>query len=234
MVDRYYSETPICGAKARLSGSEAHHLLHVMRAKPGTQLVVFDGHGGEYEAEVAECGRTEVELHVGSRHDSERELLYPLTLAVAIPKGDRQRWLIEKSVELGVSRLIPLRTARSGVAQQLSDKLGRYVIAASKQCGRNRLMEIGPPTEWSALVSGPREGRRLLAHPGGQSRLELKLQVAAETCIAIGPEGGFTENEVELGVDAGWKTINLGDTILRTETAAIVLAGAIVLGADAG
>jgi len=238
MTNRYYSETPISGTVAKLIGGEAHHLLHVMRARPGQQLVVFDGHGGEYKAEVTACGRREVELCLGPRCDVERELSFQLTVAVALPKGDRQRWLIEKSVELGVTRLILLESSRSVLVKQHSDKLGSYVISASKQCGRNRLMEILPPTDWSSLIGelklgdgGATARRGLLAHPGGLSCSKFALDALADTWIAIGPEGGFTEDEVEAGAAAGWQTVDLGQTILRVETAAIVLAGAIVLGA---
>ncbi len=81
---------------ALLTGSEAHHLLHVMRAAPGREVVLFDGRGGEFTAEVTRCGRVEVELAVGPRRDVERELPFELTLAAPLPKGDRQRWLVER------------------------------------------------------------------------------------------------------------------------------------------
>ena len=230
MPDRYYAETPIAGPTATLTGSEAHHLLHAMRAKPGLQLVVFDGQRGEYDATVSRCSRSEVELEVGPRREVERELTFGLTLAVALPKGDRQRWLVEKAVELGVTRLVPLQTARSRAAGEQSTKLGRYVIAASKQCGRNRLMQIVPPTAWPELINGQTTARRLLAHPDGQSLTELDLQPLADIWLAIGPEGGFTDEEVELAVVAGWENVSLGSRILRIETAALVLASVIVLG----
>ena len=228
MPDRYYSETTISGPTVTLAGSEAHHLLHVMRAKTGLQLVVFDGKGGEYDATVARCDRREVELEVGSRRDVERELPWELTLAVALPKGDRQRWLVEKAVELGVTQLVPLKTARTVTSAEQSAKLARYVISASKQCGRNRLMPIGPLTTWPELVRQQTSARRLLAHPGGSS--ELKLQPRTDTWVAVGPEGGFTEEEAESAVAAGWENVSLGSRILRIETAALALVSAIGLG----
>ncbi|MCG8450619.1 MAG: 16S rRNA (uracil(1498)-N(3))-methyltransferase, partial [Pirellulales bacterium] len=100
MADRYFSSEAIEGSSARLTGSEAHHLLHVMRARPGLEVVLFDGRGGEFSAEVIRCGRTEVELAVGPRRDVQRELSFHLTLVAPLPKGDRQRWLVEKAVEL--------------------------------------------------------------------------------------------------------------------------------------
>lgn len=229
MTDRYYSEVPIQGSTATLSGNEAHHLLHVMRAKPGFELVVFDGQGGQYMAEVTRCGRAEVDLQLGPKQDVERELPFELTLAVALPKGDRQRWLVEKLVELGVTRLVPLKTARSVVLGQSQGKLVRYVIEASKQCGRNRLMEIMPQVEWTALCDDEISARRLLAHPGGQEFKERNNSPTSDTWVAIGPEGGFTEEEAERAVARDWEMVDLGSRILRIETAAAALTSAIVL-----
>jgi len=230
MPDRYYSAEPIQGTSATLSGNEAHHLLHVMRAKPGLQLTVFDGQGGEYEAEIAQCGRSVVELTLGPKQEIERELSFRLTLAVALPKGDRQRWLIEKAVELGVSRLVPLQTARSvAEKKQVSSKLERYIIEASKQCGRNRLMQLAPPQELAELFSQKESGLRILAHPGGTPFAELNLNSTDDHMLAIGPEGGFTDEEVAQATNAGWRTVGLGERILRLETAAIALVSAVVL-----
>ena len=233
MTDRYFSETPISDAisadRALLVGPEAHHLTHVMRAKPGTQVVLFDGSGAEFVARVERIGRSEVRLAVLSRREIDRELPLELTLGVALPKGDRQRWLVEKTVELGVGRIVPLLTARS-VAQpapQSLKRLRRTVIEASKQCGRNRLMEIAEPRSWADYVADAgQSARRLLAQPGSH-RTETAPPPAADSAgsmfLAVGPEGGFTDEEVSLGVAAGWQTIDLGPRILRTETAAILL-----------
>ncbi len=232
MPDRYYSAEPIEGSSVTLAGNEAHHLLHVMRAKPGFELIVFDGQGGEFAAKVTACQRSSVELTIGERRNIERELPCELTLAVAFPKGDRQRWLLEKAVELGVTRLVPLQTVRSVGKGEVNAKLARYVIEASKQCGRNRLMEIASPVAWSALVKEAATGLRLLAHPGGQSLAAIDCQTKAgeKLLIAVGPEGGFTDEEVSLALDAGWTTVGLGPRILRIETAAVALVSAIALG----
>jgi len=231
MPDRYYSAEPIQGSTATLSGSEAHHLLHVMRAKPGLQLILFDGQGGQYEAELTHCGRSTVDLALrGPRQDIEREHPFQLSLAAALPKGDRQRWLIEKAVELGVSRLVPLQTARATVgSEQASPKLERYIIEASKQCGRNRLMQLAVPLKLADLLNEEESATRILAHPGGPPLAELQLTATENRCLAIGPEGGFTDDEVTQAIEAGWKTVGLGSQILRLETAAIALVSALVL-----
>jgi len=235
MPDRYYSAEPIDGSTVTLADSEAHHLLHVMRAKPGFELIVFDGQGGEFAAEVVECKRSTIDLTIGPRQNIERELPYELTLAVSLPKGDRQHWLLEKCVELGVTRLVPLQTTRSvgkgdiGSKSEPNKKFARYVIEASKQCGRNRLMEIASPIAWPALVAETTSGQCLLAHPGGQPLIEIKLQTNEGTklLLAIGPEGGFTDEEVSQAVGAGWETVGLGARILRIETAAVALISAL-------
>lgn len=230
MPDRYYSAEPISGNTATLSGSEAHHLLHVMRAKRGHQLILFDGCGGEYKAELTHCGRSTVELALGPKQDIEREHPFELTLAIALPKGDRQRWLIEKAVELGVSRLVPLRTARSVAgSEQASSKLERYLIEASKQCGRNRLMQLAPPQKLAEFLGQEASAIRILAHPGGGRLAEIELSSSENRTLAIGPEGGFSDDEVTQAIEAGWKTVGLGNRILRLETAALALVSAVVL-----
>src|SRR5687767_6148250 len=124
MPDRYFVETPITGQQARLEGAEAHHVANVMRAKPGQAVTLFDGSGAEFDAHVEKVGRSTVEFAVVARIDADRELARQVTLAVALPKGDRQRWLVEKATELGVAQLVPLVTSRS-VAQPVAAALAR-------------------------------------------------------------------------------------------------------------
>jgi 16S rRNA (uracil1498-N3)-methyltransferase len=235
MSDRYFSQTPILHTDARLEGPEAHHLAHVMRAKPGDRVVLFDGSGAEFDAEVRRIGRAEAELAVLARREVDREPAVGLTLAVALPKGDRSRWLVEKAVELGVRRLVPLVTERSVVVPHgKGGRLDRAVIEASKQCGRNRLMEIAPPQGWPELVASTQAAPcRLLAHPRKEGPLAAGPTVAdagpaigqatREAVVAVGPEGGFTRGEADLALAAGWQLVDLGPRTLRTETAAIFL-----------
>jgi len=227
MADRDYSRTPISENSTVLDGPEAHHLIHVMRAKTGMEVVLFDGTGVEFDAEITRVGRADVELAVGDRKEIDRELPTKIVLAVALPKGDRQRWLIEKAVELGISHLVPLETTRSVVTAtpQALKRLQRTVIEASKQCGRNRLMEIGLSRSWVDLVAASQEGEtRVLAHPSTPSeRKAVRPVTSGSVTLAIGPEGGFTEEEVSRAVDAGWQAVSLGPRILRIETAAVLL-----------
>lgn len=230
MADRYFTEHPIEGGSVVLDGPEAHHLLHVMRARLGMEVVLFDGTGAEFVARVEKTARSSVELAVIDRKEVDRELPFVLTLGVSLPKGDRQKWLVEKSVELGLTRLVPLVTERS-VAQpvdQALERLRRGIIEASKQCGRNKLMEIGEPQSWTEFVRDIEANAcRWIAHPGGDtcSRLCPASADLLQGVLAVGPEGGFTEDEVALALSAGWQRIDLGPRILRVETAAVLMVG---------
>jgi 16S rRNA (uracil1498-N3)-methyltransferase len=238
MADRFFVSEPITGTTAVLAGAEAHHLIHVLRATPGLEVTLFDGSGAEFAARVTRLGRSEVELTIDERRQPDRELPIRVTLGVCLPKQDRQRWLVEKVVELGVGRLVPL-TARRAVSQpspEALNRLQRVVVEASKQCGRNRLMEIAPGQTPAEFLSGSSEAQvRWLAHPGGQP-LALALAAAplpSEIALAVGPEGGFTPDEVAAADDQGWQTVDLGNRILRIETAACALATAATLLAEA-
>ncbi len=260
MSDRYFVEQPITANHVTLCGPEAHHLIHVMRATAGTRVTLFDGGGDEFSAAVERVGRADVKLSILARHSIDRELPFELTLGVALPKGDRQKWLVEKAVELGVTRIVPLRTGR-GVAQPVEQALARLrraVVEASKQCGRNRLLQIDEPRAWADFVAeAGATPYRFVAHPGGEentrqiadrvpllrrssagNRVDLSGGTACEqavahgeVCLAVGPEGGFADEEVALAAAAGWHAVDLGPRILRVETAALFLA-AVIAGVD--
>lgn len=243
MADRYYVETPIDGPQACLTGAEAHHLAHVMRAKPGTEVTLFDGRGAQFSARVERVGRSEIELAILVRSEISKEMTTLVTLGVALPKGDRQRWLVEKAVELGVARLVPLETDRSDRESPTgSERLRRAVIEASKQCGRNRLMEIATPQRLPDFLAAPfpgepsSEDRRLLAQPGAPDCRELLTAltpgVTGRIALVVGPEGGFREAELVRAIAPGWQPVGLGPRILRIETAAIALAAIVMIHAE--
>ncbi len=252
MSDRFF-HLALAGRDAvTLDGAEAHHLIHVLRAKPGRAVVLFDGSGWEFRGRVEEVERSTVQVSIVDGAHVDRELPIRLVLGVALPKGERQKWLVEKATELGVAQLVPLVTER-GVAQPTSDalkRLERAVIEASKQCGRNRLMEIGEPEKWESFAAaatrqktgGKGQGAgsltsadsaslvRVFGHPGGTALSSLAaraLRGAREIEVAVGPEGGFTDQEAESAVAAGWLAVDLGKRILRVETAALALVAAV-------
>jgi len=232
MSERFFVAEPIASQKVKLLGDEARHLAAVMRLAPGDEVTLFDGTGPEFTARITEVAKHSVHCDIIARLDVSRELPYELSLAVALPKGDRQKWLVEKITELGVTRLIPLITER-GVAQPVEaalERLHRGVIEASKQCGRNRLMEIAAPLAANELFQSPGLPRvRLIAHPADQDKNAFRLpggdsDLPRDFIAAIGPEGGFTPKEIDCAVAAGWQTFSLGSRILRVETAAIAIA----------
>ena len=232
MSERFFSSVPITAEQATLEGPEAHHLMHVMRATVGQSVTLFDDSGAEFTAVVERLQRSAVTLRVVERREVDRELPFSLEVGVALPKGDRQKWLVEKLTELGATTLVPLETRR-GVAQPTDstrERLERAAIEAAKQCGRNRLMRIASPQSWDVWVSqNSGNERRLIAHPGGTPLADARLSPTRATRIAVGPEGGFTEDEIAAAITANWQTIDLGPRILRIETASLALAAAASL-----
>jgi len=232
MSNRFFVDRPIASRQViELAGPEAHHLIHVMRAKLEDEVTLFDGGGAEYAARIAEVGRSTVQAEIVQRREIDRELPLELTLGVALPKGDRQKWLVEKAVELGVTRIVPLQADRSVAVPSASalERLHRAVVEASKQCGRNRLMQIDSPASTTSFFeAASRESLRLFVDPHGKPPSD-RPSVGESIFVAIGPEGGFTDDERSRAIKAGWQQISLGPRILRTETAAIAIAGCIAL-----
>jgi len=231
MSRRFFIEPPVAASTAVLEGPEAQHLTRVMRASVGDEIVVFDGSGDEFTARIAAAGKKRVQLEITGRREVSRELGFTLVAGAALPKGDRQRVLVEKLVELGATRLTPLTTSR-GVAQPTSNaiaRLSRAVIEASKQCGRNTLMQITQPASVAEFIEqASPSAARWFAHPGGAAPA-LPANGAAVWCMA-GPEGGFTSEECAAAATAGWSNVSLGSRILRTETAAIAMCAVAGIG----
>lgn len=222
-------ELPTTGTVA-LPAAESQHCVSVLRLPVGAKLVLFDGQGGEALGTLAEANKRGCQVAIQRRTDTDRELPGRLELLVALPKGDRQKQMIDGLTQLGVARLAPLQTQR-GVAQPTAnalERLSRMVAEASKQCGRNRLMEIGPAVSVASLVQSdaPERVVSLVAHPYGDAHSDQapKLSATGDCRVAIGPEGGFTDAEVESLLSHGWQTIRLGPRILRVEIAAIAIA----------
>lgn len=246
MSQRYFIEERrewLSQGRAILTGAEATHVTRVMRTKLGDEILLFDGSGVEYVGRVEKIGRSEVECAVVASRTLDHEPTVDLTMAVALPKGDRQKWLIEKLTELGVRRFIPLAAERADVRvdENVLERLRRQVIEASKQSGRLRLMEILPEASCGELERrfGAESGenlRKILLHPlldgmfgqrsfGGLVSESLRGSLRAEKfLLAIGPVGGFTDTEVGSAVVAGWMTLDLGRQVYRVETAAVVAA----------
>jgi 16S rRNA (uracil1498-N3)-methyltransferase len=228
MTHRYFCREIREGRPATIDGPEAHHLINVMRATRECQVELFDGAGVACDARVEQLDRSRAVLSVSNVREVDRELPFDLTLATAIPKGDRQRWLVEKSVELGVRRLAPIRAERSAfdpASVSPGERFERAAIEASKQCGRNTLMELEVACDWEKFVASYQNKSsavRIMADPSGDP-FPSELGSAERVALAVGPEGGWTEAELALARKGGWQIVSLGPRILRTETAATFL-----------
>lgn len=224
MSTRFYApDLPKYPADYLLEGDEAHHLRTVCRCRPGDQVELFDGRGTRASASVLTVERHSVHLQLQEIHPGDP--ISGPTLAVAIPKGDRAATLIEKCTELGVERLVPLRTQRSVAdpKQNKQDRWRRTVVEACKQCGRDALMEIDPVTDWPHFCTQADQSPRLLLHPSGPLVGGMDFP-AVPSLVAIGPEGGWTDAELELAKAHGWTVVSFPGHILRIETAAIAAA----------
>lgn len=212
--------------------TEAHHLLHVLRLRSGDQLQLFDGCGMEADAIVTRISRREVFCSVTTRRQTSQVERVHVTVIAAPPKADRLKWMVEKLTEIGVARLILLQTDRTEVTPRESrtEKLRSNVIAACKQCRRNDLMQLSPLQTLSSVLDDAATlrlpGELWIAHPSPSTPTVFSdvVMPILSRLLLIGPEGGFTETELQAAVSAGARMISWPHTILRIETAAIVFA----------
>ena len=223
MSERFFLDQPVNEGHATLVGDQAHHLARVMRAKAGDEVLLFDGQGNEYEATIDEVSKKNVTLRIESAALIPNPNLPEIIIACALPKGDRQKFLVEKLVELGANRLIPLESARSVAEanEKVFKRIGKQIIEASKQCRRNWLMEISPALSVDQLISefNTFTGSRILADPYVSSDSDVLFR-DEPAVIAVGPEGGFTREESQLLTDNNWQTVCFSPNVLRIETAA--------------
>jgi 16S rRNA (uracil1498-N3)-methyltransferase len=227
---RFYCPDAPRDGRYHLGVDEARHLARVCRHGVGDLVELFDGRGFATAARVVAVGKDRVELAEEGDPIQEIRPSCSLTLATAIPKGDRFDWLVEKATEIGVDRLIPLVAERSVVDPRESklERLRRTIIEACKQCRRNRLMVLEPAASWDELAPVPGADVLLLASLGGlPPRRWPTIFPGRSVALAVGPEGGFSPAEEALGQAHGWQAIRLGRNILRVETAG--LAGAAII-----
>jgi len=241
-LNRYFVPNLPSAGPVLLPPDESHHALRVRRETVGASCIAFDGLGNQASCRIAHFTKRDVTIEVESFRFEPNVLPGTLTLAVAMPKGDRQKAVIEKAVELGVHELIPIICFRSVSLpnETVSEKWGRTVIEACKQCERNQLMTIHKPCSLESLLqtapvaalSGSDSSVHMFAHPSvdfqrATSVASLYDPIEAKVSritIAIGPEGGFTDAEVESARQSQWQQLDLGSRILRVETAVSVAA----------
>ncbi|MCL6699292.1 16S rRNA (uracil(1498)-N(3))-methyltransferase [Sphingomonas sp. NSE70-1] len=226
-LPRLYVETPLeAGARVNLDAAQANYLGNVMRLKEGDRLLVFDGMSGEWLAEIAEAGKKRMTLSV-TEPTRPQEAAPDLWLAFAPVKKGRVDWLVEKAVELGVARLLPVVTQRTIVDKLNLDRMRAHIIEAAEQCGRTALADIDEPVRLDAFLKQRDTGRTLyFADETGGEQAAVTFK-AGPALILTGPEGGFTSEEAATIRSARNTTaVSLGPRILRAETAALAAVAA--------
>lgn len=221
------------GTQVTLPKEAAHYMVNVLRLRVGESVMLFNGQGGEYTAHLLAYSSKTAHLHVDHCENRECESPLSLTLVQAISRSEHIDYTIQKSVELGVQRIVPVMTERSPPLDK--DKFHKrtqhwrkIIVSACEQCGRNRLptlLEILPLSAW--LVQ-PQEGICMVLSPDGKNNWREILRSEAhekipELTVLIGAEGGFSETEIQQATLAGYSKIGLGPRILRTETAAVAM-----------
>lgn len=217
--------------RVEVTGPEAHHLGNVLRVKPGAQVEAFDGAGRVAPGVVAEVGRHQLQLDLQPPRPADSEARLRITLAVALLKSDKLSDVVRQGTELGVAEFVLLTTRHADVGS-LSParltRLQRVAEEAARQSGRAVVPQVAEPRPlaeltWrgDALVADPYAPHGLAAVPLPSGSGELTL--------ITGPEGGFSEDEVEGLVARGAQPVRLGPRILRAETAPVALAAAFLL-----
>ena len=232
----YVDEKLEQGESIRLEGDRAHYLSRVLRLEAGADLVVFNGKGGEYEARLEHAEREAVWARVGAFNPIERESPLNITLVQGISRGERMDFTVQKAVELGVHTIAPVTTERSAVrldGARRSRRLEHWrgiVVNACQQCGRTRIpsvQEITSLDHWLKSASRSAVSRLVLSPRAILSADDVEVE--RDVVLLIGPEGGFSQGELERVSQSGFRALSLGPRILRTETAAVAALTALQL-----
>lgn len=243
-MHRFFVELEqIRGASINILGNDAHHIVNVLRFSPGDPVVVCDGEGYEYEGEIGECSKEKVTVKVRVVKKSLAEPPISVILAQGLPKkAESLELVIQKATELGVSRLVPLITERT-VARPKDNKLdgrwlrwNRIALEAAKQSQRAKVPVVDKPLSLNEFLDTvPRDALCLIPWEGEKTvgikdvlNWEVKNKLSNTVAVLIGPEGGFSKEEVEEARKAGAVPVSMGPRILRTETAGITAMGIIL------
>ncbi|KFB73889.1 MAG: Ribosomal RNA small subunit methyltransferase E [Candidatus Accumulibacter phosphatis] len=225
------------GERVDLPERVAHHAVKVLRLRRGDAVMLFNGAGGEYPARIVGIEQTRVSVDVQGWMATERESPLSITLVQALQAGEKMDLTIQKAVELGVGRIVPVISRRSVLRLEGERALRRVahwrgvVAAACEQCGRNRLPEVAMPESleyWLARKPEPGSLRLMLVPEGGQSFAKLSEPPSGNSVeLLIGAEGGLAPEETYLAALSGFQPVRFGPRILRTETAGLAALAAI-------
>lgn len=243
---RFYCPVPLHAHQSIvLPDNLAHYARRVLRLKSAAPITLFDGHGGEYPAHL-DYDSNQTYARTEAHHPREAELAGHINLIQGLATADKMDWIIEKAVELGAMRVVPI-TAQRSVLQLRGDRLEKRVQhwqrisqAASEQCGRNRLLKVERPCTLAQFLETKESGPHIatfLCHPDGGIPLNQAIREFASTPpppgtdtpalnLIIGPEGGWTDQELTLAHQHGAQAVQFGSRIMRTETAGLALIAA--------
>ncbi|TFZ01941.1 16S rRNA (uracil(1498)-N(3))-methyltransferase [Ramlibacter humi] len=223
------------GAVFDLPPAAARH-VQVLRLQPGDEVTLFDGTGGEWQAQVAKMGRADVAVRVGAYRAIDRQPAREVHLALGVPANDRMDWLVEKAAELGVASIQPLATERSVLrlsgerAQRRQAHWQSIAAAACEQCGGNRVPVVHALAEFAQWQ--PLAGAALRFLSFDADARPLLPAPAAPIVLLSGPEGGLSPAETQRARSLGFEPVTLGPRVLRAETAPIAALSALVLAAS--
>lgn len=221
------------GDTISLEGEPFNYMARVLRLKPGAELTVFNGQGGEYAAQLASVSKRRAELIVGAFNNRDRESPLDLSLVQGISRGERMDYTIQKATELGISRIVPVFTQRSMVSLEgarLAKRLQHWqgiVHSACEQCGRNHVPVVEAALSLPEYLEQENVGNKLLLDPLAETGLTTLPPPGGRTHLLIGPEGGLGDQERVLAHANGYMGIRLGPRVLRTETAAVACIAAL-------
>ncbi|MCA6060577.1 16S rRNA (uracil(1498)-N(3))-methyltransferase [Thalassolituus sp. ST750PaO-4] len=224
---RIYSAADLSsGLRTELDDQAFAHLIRVLRMNDGDPVRLFNGDGHEYAGQLCDVQKKSASVLVGDILRSEADTPLKLQLGQVVSKGDRMDFTIQKATELGISDITPLWSERCEVrlkGERLDKKMEHWqkvAISACEQSGRNRIPTIHQPQYFADWAKNNNADVRLLLHPHRQKPLRDYPQPAS-VALLVGPEGGFSEQEVEMAMSSGFAGLTLGPRILRTETAAL-------------
>lgn len=225
---RIFYEAPLAeGIQLELGESGANHVARVLRLKEGAAVTLFNGSGGEYRSTITTIDKRRVVVDVEIYIDNDVESPLKVTLVQGISRGERMDYTLQKAVELGVAKIVPLVTERCMVelkGERAEKRLAHWrgiIIGACEQSGRNRIPHLEPIGKLSDWLKQPHGGSKLLLDHMADNAVQ-HLNPAEEFTILIGPEGGLAPWEKALAVEHGYSGVRLGPRVLRTETAALV------------
>lgn len=208
-----------------LTGNNAKHISFSLRMAPGERIVVCDGKGTDYLCEISRFTSDSVFCHVIERFPNKAEPPYRAVLYQALAKGEKMDYIIQKAVEFGVSEIVPFESSRciaklrEGTAEKKIVRWQRIAEEAAKQCGRGFIPTVYEPMSFARAISSCGEGVAFMCYESEEQCSISELEKAEKYSFFIGPEGGFSREEVEQTRAAGILSVSLGKRILRTESA---------------